>query len=89
MKSRVVRSFVKAYEKLPEPIRQQARAAYRQFLRDPNHPGLHFKLIRAKTQVYSVRIGIQYRALGTRDGEEMVWFWIGSHADYDRLIKQL
>jgi mRNA-degrading endonuclease RelE of RelBE toxin-antitoxin system len=89
MKSRVVRSFRKAFQKLPKSVQRQARASYRQFLRDPNHPGLEWKLIRPKTQVYSVRIGVHYRALGVRDNEEIVWFWIGSHAEYDKVIEKL
>ncbi len=39
--------------------------------------------------IYSVRIGLDYRALGVREGDDIVWFWIGSHADYDRLVSQL
>lgn len=89
MKSRVVKSFRKAYKKLPESVRQQARDAYELFISDPYHSSLHFKLIRAEKQVYSVRIGIHYRALGIRDADEIVWFWIGIHAEYDKLIERL
>jgi hypothetical protein len=39
--------------------------------------------------VYSVRVGLGWRALGVREGDVMVWFWIGSHADYDRLLETL
>jgi len=39
--------------------------------------------------VYSVRISLDYRALGVRDGDTVVWFWIGSHADHDRLLASL
>ena len=28
----------------------------------------------------------RWRALGRRDGNTVTWFWIGSHAEYDRLI---
>ena len=37
----------------------------------------------------SARVGISYRAVGVRDGETMVWYWIGSHADYDDLVAQM
>jgi hypothetical protein len=56
------------------------------FSSDPSHPGLQFKKVHAKRPIYSVRIGLGYRALGTKDGDDIVWFWIGSHADYDKLI---
>ena len=48
------------------------------------HPSLHFKKIKT---FRSVRVGIKYRALGVEKDSNIVWFWIGSHADYDKLIK--
>ena len=36
--------------------------------------------------VYSVRITLSYRALAIVEGDKVTWFWIGSHADYTRLI---
>jgi hypothetical protein len=74
---------------LPEPIKERAREAYGRFAENPEHPGLRFKQVHAKEQVYSVRISRDYRALGVRQDDEMVWFWIGSHANYDDLISRL
>lgn len=51
--------------------------------------GLYFKQVHSKKPIYSVRVTRDYRALGIRDGDEIVWFWIGSHAEYDRLLSQL
>ena len=56
------------------------------FAKDPANPALHFKKVHPKKPIYSVRIGLHYRALGTKAGDEIVWFWIGSHAEYDRLV---
>jgi hypothetical protein len=53
------------------------------FKADPKHPALHFKKI---GKVWSVRVGAHYRALGLDKPEGVVWFWIGSHADYDKLL---
>ena len=50
---------------------------------DPHHPSLHFKKI---GELWSVRVGINYRALGVDHDGAVVWFWIGSHADYDKLL---
>jgi hypothetical protein len=50
---------------------------------------LQFKRLRADRQTYSIRIGLGYRALGIRIDEALVWYWIGPHAEYDRLISQL
>jgi hypothetical protein len=52
----------------------------------PDHPGLRFKKIHAARPVFSVRIGLHYRALAVPQGEDSIWFWISSHADYDDLI---
>ena len=88
MISHVDPDFRAAFARLPEPARQQARAAYRTFRENPYHNSLHFKSI--APSVYSVRIGIQYRALGLRVTDDVItWFWIGTHAGYDRLIRQL
>ncbi|HEX8675403.1 MAG TPA: hypothetical protein VF710_26140 [Longimicrobium sp.] len=40
--------------------------------------------------IYSARVGRHYRALGERQVDDtIVWFWIGSHADYDRILRLL
>jgi len=70
-------------------VQERARAAYRLFQQEPSHPSLRFKVVHSSRPIYSVRIGLGYRALGVRDGDEIVWFWIGSHADYDRLLRVL
>ena len=51
--------------------------------RDPRLPSLHFQ---KADRMWSARVGIHYRAVEVEDGEEMVWFWIGHHSEYDRLI---
>ena len=80
-------SFWSLYHRLPEHVRQQARASYRLFEVDPYHPSLRFKRVSQRQPVYSARVSGDYRAVGLRDGDTMVWFWIGSHHDYDRLLK--
>lgn len=87
MKSHTTARFRRCLEGLPEHVRRQAREAYELFSQDPTHPGLRFKPIHSKKSVYSVRIGIHHRALGVLTGEDIVWFWIGSHADYDALLR--
>jgi hypothetical protein len=64
----------------------QARRAYQLFRQNPSHPGLNFKKIDEENDIYSARIGLGYRALGQIDGEAIVWFWIGPHGDYDKLV---
>jgi hypothetical protein len=88
MKSVTTRAFRRLLGELPTTIRAQARDAYRLFMSNPAHPGLHFKKVLNDPPTYSARVGISYRALGVLKGDAVVWFWIGSHADYDKLLDQ-
>lgn len=87
MRSRTTQRFRRAFALLPKGIKAQARRAYRRFRKDPKHPSLQFKRIHPRKPVYSVRIGLGYRAVGAREGDEIAWYWIGSHAEYDNLIR--
>ncbi len=89
MRSRTTRRFRKAFFRLPTPIKDRAREAYRQFVLDPNHPGLNFKRMRTTEPIYSVRVSKDYRALGIRKDDTLIWFWIGSHAEYDNLLSRM
>lgn len=89
MKSSTTKRFRKALERLPEQVRRQARAAYKLFAQNPYHPSLRFKRVHPAKPIYSVRINIDYRAVGVRDGDEIIWFWIGPHVDYDKLLSHL
>jgi len=88
LKSRRTGSFRKAFAALPEPVREQARLAYRRFQENPNHPGLRFMRVHSSEPVYSVRVGIGYRAVGVLEDDVMVWFWMGSHAEYNSLLSR-
>lgn len=70
----------------PSTSARRARAAYRQFQRDPHHPSLRFQQVHPNRPIYSARVGLGNRALAVRDADTVVWFWVGSHAEYDRLI---
>jgi plasmid maintenance system killer protein len=64
---------------------EDAKEAYRRFRTNPGHPGLHFKKLEGEQNIYSVRIGLNYRALAVVEGSRAVWYWIGDHETYDRL----
>ena len=89
MISKTTASFRDAIAKLPKDIRRRAKDAYKLFDDDPNHPSLRFKKVHARESVYSARISLDYRALGVLDGDVIVWFWVGSHAEYEKLLQQL
>jgi len=75
--------FWDCYERLPEAVRGLADHCFDLLKANPQHPSLHFK----KTGKYrSVRVGLHYRALGVEVSEGVLWFWIGTHSDYDNLL---
>jgi hypothetical protein len=86
MKHRATPDFWYCHRQLPEDIRDLADRCYEQLKQDSWYPSLHFKKV---GDFWSVRVGIHYRALAVQDGEEIAWFWIGSHAEYDRLLRGL
>jgi hypothetical protein len=86
VKSKRTKSFRKLYDALPQEIQEQANVAYRLFRTNPAHASLDFKQVSSKGPTYSVRIGIHYRALAVRESDHWMWYWIGSHAEYDKLL---
>jgi hypothetical protein len=76
-------AFWQAYAKLPDNVRAPADKNYALLKENPQHPSLHFKKV---GRLWSACVGRRYRALAVEEGDALVWFWIGSHADYDALI---
>jgi len=89
VKSHANARFWESYRQLPQRAQRSARRAYLRFAADPFHPGLQFKQVHPSLPIFSARVGLGYRALAVRDGDSVIWFWVGSHADYDRLIANL
>lgn len=89
MKSRTTDKFWKAYNRLSELIQKQAKATFILFQKDPYHPSLHFKRVHSTLPIYSARISRDYRTLRILKEAEIIWFWIGSHSDYENLLVQL
>lgn len=77
------RRFWTLYKALPADVRDLADKNFALLKSDPRHPSLHFKKIGT---VWSARVGDHYRALGTEVKEGIYWFWIGTHAEYDRIV---
>jgi hypothetical protein len=78
-------AFQPLYDALPARVRRRADKNFALLKRDPKHPSLHFKRIR--DDLWSVRVGLSYRALAIEGDDGFQWFWIGSHADYEATIK--
>jgi hypothetical protein len=89
LKSHITSEFRRLFQDLPAEVRRHARATYRLWKENPAHPGVQFKRVHPRQPIYSVRIGIDWRAVGLRQDDTIIWFWIGSHAQYDGLLKRL
>jgi len=75
--------FWERYAALPEEIRALADKSYALLKRDSKHPSLHFKKL---GKFWSARVGLHHRALAMEVEDGMLWVWIGTHAEYDRLV---
>jgi hypothetical protein len=80
---RAAKRFWRNFEQLPAEIQQLARDNYQLLKENPHHPSLHFKRV---GRFWSVRVGASFRALGVDSPGGILWFWIGPHEEYDRLI---
>ena len=78
--------FWEHYRQLPAPVQELADKNNELLKAHSYHASLHFKRVGKRQQLWSVRVGEHYRALGREKSEGIVWFWIGTHAEYDRLI---
>lgn len=86
MRSRAVRSFWDRYHALPADVQRIAVKQYRLWLHDPRHPSVRFKKVGG---YWSARVSDDYRSVGILDGKAVVWFFIGTHSEYGRLLKKL
>ncbi|TIQ32026.1 MAG: hypothetical protein E5X48_26460 [Mesorhizobium sp.] len=77
-------SFWDAYDKLPKTIRVKADSSFAKLRADPFHPSLHFKRV---GRYWSARVDLDYRAVAVRNEDDVIWFWIGTHSEYERLLK--
>jgi hypothetical protein len=77
--------FWRCYYALPQAVRELADRSFAQLKADPAHPSLHFKRI---GRFRSARVGLYYRVLARDVDQDLAWFWIGTHAEYDALLSQ-
>ncbi len=76
-------SFWACYDVLSADVRALADKQFALLKQNPRHPSLYLKRV---NRFHSARVGAHYRALAVDAPDGMLWFWIGSHADYDRLV---
>jgi hypothetical protein len=78
--------FWKYYYRLPKQIQNLADKKFELFKKNHRHSSLDFS---KKGAVWTADIGYHYRAIAYREGRDIVWFWIGSHEDYNTLMNRL
>lgn len=76
--------FWACYEALPAAVRERADGAFRLLKADPHHPSLHLK---KAGRFWTVRVGLHHRAIAVGAPDGLLWFWIGTHAEYDKLLR--
>ncbi len=81
---RTTPQFWKRFDALPPEVQQLARKNFKLLKQNSGHPSLQFKRL---GDYWSARVGLNYRALAVEDGSDYVWVWIGTHAEYEKLIK--
>jgi hypothetical protein len=87
--SRRTSAFRKTFDQLPPRIQEQAQATFTLFSQDPQHPSLEFKQVHPSQPIFSARVSRDYRALAYRRENRWVWFWIGPHSAYDKMLTRL
>ncbi|MEQ1697907.1 MAG: hypothetical protein ABL901_18900 [Hyphomicrobiaceae bacterium] len=77
--------FWRLYRALPRTVQERADKAFELLRQSPDHPSLHLKKLKGHDGLWSARVGLDYRVLATEEDSGLHWFWIGSHADYDKI----
>ena len=78
--------FWPLYRALPTNVRLRADKAFATLKRSPDHPSLRLKKVKGHDGLWSARIGLDYRVLATEEVGGLHWFWIRSHAEYDKVL---
>ncbi len=89
MTSRFTKGYLKRLRRLPSHVQRRSLKTLDLLDADERYPSLHFKEVSAADGAWSVRVSQDYRMVGYRDGDSVTWFWIGTHSEYDGLLKRL
>jgi hypothetical protein len=87
MRSVATRRFWNLFDALPAEVQKAAFKAYRLWLHNPSHPSLHFRRLKGSDERFTIRAGDHYRAIGRVRSGTITWIWIGTHSEYDKLVR--
>ena len=88
MTSKGTRRFWQLFHALPEAVRSLAVKNYQIWKCDPSHPSLRFRRLGGSEDLFTIRIGDHFRALGVVEADTITWIWIGSHSEYNRIVRR-
>jgi hypothetical protein len=72
------------YRQLPVETQKLADKNFELLKANSRHPSLRLK----KVGIYwSARVGRNHRAVAKERAEGLVWFWIGTHAAYEIMLR--
>ena len=86
MKSKATARFWRLYARMPATVQKLAAKNYRLWRENPAHPSLAFKKLQGGQNIFSVRIGDHYRAVGMAEDDGIIWLWIGTHEEFNHLL---
>ncbi|HRJ40253.1 MAG: hypothetical protein KJZ86_19135 [Caldilineaceae bacterium] len=86
MKHMTLPRFWQHYHRLPTDIQKLADKNFELLKADPFHPSLRLKRVGKTGQLWSARVGIHYRVVGRAVKDGILWFWIGTHSEYDQIL---
>lgn len=89
MQSQTTEKFRALFAAAPPAVQARIHAAYRLWAENPRHPSLRFKKVHSTLPIYSARVDLDWRAVGVLKSETMVWFWVGPHSEYEKLLAAL
>lgn len=89
MTSVATRRFWSLFHALSPGTQKLAIKNYHLWQQNPTHPSLHFRRLKGSQNWFTIRIGDHHRALGTVTSDTITWVWIGTHSEYDQLVRSL
>jgi hypothetical protein len=75
--------FWASYRRLPANVQRNADKAFLLLKSDDRHPSLQLKKLDG---FWSARVGLHHRVLAKKIEGGLLWFWIGTHAEYDAIV---
>ena len=86
MISRLAPEFREALGKLDPATRRKARQAYQLFKDNPASWQPELQTGSRNKKPLFARIDDNYRVLGVVQGNAIIWYWVGPHDEYERMI---